>query len=405
MKGHLMMILSTVLLRTCETNPVRPVSYGPATPVSFQQFYDELSPYGDWVDVPNYGYAWVPEVDDNFRPYYTNGNWVATDLGNTWESDYPWGWAPFHYGNWAYAQPHGWTWLPGYDWAPAQVSWRQGDGFYGWAPLMPRIPLGTALNAYNPPDDWWVFVPQARLYDKNMYKHWRGPQFSRSILPGTSYITNVYKGKSGDTYIYGPRANEFARLTGKKVDVRRVVDVSHVKSVGKRNDALRVYRPQVKEDRSAKPSPDKIMQGWAGKSKRGNEPANQKTDARGGKQEHKIPSGAGLPARKPEGGGGKQHIAPERKHSSPPKQQHKAAPAQHERKTSAPKRSNTKPSKAPAQKQQSRPAKQQRTVQSKGKAQSAPQYMQRSQPQRSAGKAAGGQQSQPKGQGGGGKKK
>jgi len=28
--------------------------------VSFQVFYDELSPYGTWVDDPEYGYIWIP---------------------------------------------------------------------------------------------------------------------------------------------------------------------------------------------------------------------------------------------------------------------------------------------------------------------------------------------------------
>jgi hypothetical protein len=41
----------------------------PGVSVSFQTFYDELSPYGQWIDDPNYGYVWVPDVDAGFRPY------------------------------------------------------------------------------------------------------------------------------------------------------------------------------------------------------------------------------------------------------------------------------------------------------------------------------------------------
>jgi hypothetical protein len=36
--------------------------------VSFQLFYDELSPYGMWVDYPNYGYVWIPDGDPGFSP-------------------------------------------------------------------------------------------------------------------------------------------------------------------------------------------------------------------------------------------------------------------------------------------------------------------------------------------------
>lgn len=31
--------------------------------ISFQVFYNELSPYGDWVMDPTYGYVWVPFVE------------------------------------------------------------------------------------------------------------------------------------------------------------------------------------------------------------------------------------------------------------------------------------------------------------------------------------------------------
>ncbi len=41
--------------------------------INFQLFYDDLSPYGDWIDTPEYGYAWIPDVSSGFIPYRTNG--------------------------------------------------------------------------------------------------------------------------------------------------------------------------------------------------------------------------------------------------------------------------------------------------------------------------------------------
>src|SRR5689334_22089300 len=87
--------------------------------VSFQVFYDDLSPYGQWVNDPYYGYVWVPSMGPDFRPFYTGGHWVYTEYGNMWVSDYPWGWAPFHYGRWVYDDSYGWTWIPGNTWGPA----------------------------------------------------------------------------------------------------------------------------------------------------------------------------------------------------------------------------------------------------------------------------------------------
>src|SRR5688572_5624845 len=81
--------------------------------VSYQTFYDELSPYGRWVEYPGQGYVWVPDAGDDFRPYSTNGHWVWTDNYEwMWVSDYDWGWAPFHYGRWDYDDYYGWYWVP-----------------------------------------------------------------------------------------------------------------------------------------------------------------------------------------------------------------------------------------------------------------------------------------------------
>jgi hypothetical protein len=97
-------------------------------------FYDDLSPYGQWVQTPEYGRVWIPDAGPDFQPYASNGHWVMTEYGNTWVSDYAWGWAPFHYGRWYQDRYRGWAWIPGRDWGPAWVSWRSGGGYYGWAP-------------------------------------------------------------------------------------------------------------------------------------------------------------------------------------------------------------------------------------------------------------------------------
>jgi hypothetical protein len=63
--------------------------------VSFQMSYDQLSPYGSWVDYPSYGYVWIPSAGPGFSPYGTGGHWVFTTYGWTWVSDYAWGMGAF----------------------------------------------------------------------------------------------------------------------------------------------------------------------------------------------------------------------------------------------------------------------------------------------------------------------
>ena len=108
------------------------VNAQPGVAVSFNIFYNSLSPYGHWINHAHYGSVWIPSVPRDFHPYMTNGRWVMTEFGNTWVSDYAWGWAPFHYGRWFYDDFYGWAWVPDYVWGPGWVNWRNGGGYYGW---------------------------------------------------------------------------------------------------------------------------------------------------------------------------------------------------------------------------------------------------------------------------------
>jgi hypothetical protein len=71
------------------------------------------------------------------------GQWVQTDNGLFWQSDYQWGDIPFHYGRWVRDPRMGWLWAPDYEWGPAWVFWRHGeaDAAIGWAPL----PVGAVF--------------------------------------------------------------------------------------------------------------------------------------------------------------------------------------------------------------------------------------------------------------------
>ena len=113
------------------SNPPRAVGY----------FYNDLRPYGAWVTIEGVGWRWQPRValPPGWRPYCNSGHWVWTSAGWCWQSDYPWGWAAFHYGRWSLHSGRGWVWVPDTMWAPAWVTWRVYGDQCGWAPL----PLGA----------------------------------------------------------------------------------------------------------------------------------------------------------------------------------------------------------------------------------------------------------------------
>jgi hypothetical protein len=106
--------------------------------VSFDFFYDSLAPYGEWIEVGDYGLCWRPtRVDPDWSPY-TDGYWAYTDAGWTWVGYEEFGGIVYHYGRWLHLDDDSWCWTPGYEWAPAWVSWRSNDDYVGWAPLPPE---------------------------------------------------------------------------------------------------------------------------------------------------------------------------------------------------------------------------------------------------------------------------
>lgn len=212
----------------------------PNVSVTFQTFYNSLSPYGQWINYPGHGYCWTPNgVGRDFRPYYSNGYWAMTDYGNTWVSNYNWGWAPFHYGRWMYDDYYGWMWVPGNTWGPAWVSWRSGGGCYGWAPLAPGININVNIGPrYN---DWWVFVPQRNIYSNNLSRYYRGPRYSRTVINNTTIINNTYNNR----YVYGPRRNEIERATGQRIRTYNVRSHNTPGRTRVASNTISTYRPNV----------------------------------------------------------------------------------------------------------------------------------------------------------------
>ena len=105
--------------------------------------HEDLEEYGTWESVPQYGHVWYPTgVAVDWAPYHA-GHWIWVDpWGWTWVDDAPWGFAPFHYGRWAYVGTR-WGWVPGPVavapvYAPALVAF-VGDSGFG---LSASLPIG-----------------------------------------------------------------------------------------------------------------------------------------------------------------------------------------------------------------------------------------------------------------------
>ena len=143
-------------------------------PAEVRPYYGELSAYGSWTQVPDYGYVWYPrDVDAGWQPY-ADGHWAYGPAGYFWVGNEPWGWAPYHYGCWQWVARYGWCWIPGRVFAGAWVSWSWGSAYVGWAPLdfwgRPGWRGGARYHgAYDPHS--WTFVDYGHIGHHNARRY------------------------------------------------------------------------------------------------------------------------------------------------------------------------------------------------------------------------------------------
>ena len=223
--------------------------------VSYQTFYDELSPHGRWIDNPEYGYVWIPNAGRDFRPYSTNGHWVYTNNYEwMWVSNYSWGWAPFHYGRWYLDPFYGWVWVPGYEWSPAWVAWRSGGDYYGWAPIRPgiNISINIGFGNYSPPYDYWSFAPRRYITSPRIHNYYYDRSRIVTIYNQTTIINNYnYRNNIWRT---GPTRMEVERYAGRITPVRFRESVRPGRTQF-RNNEVEIYRPRVQRDNTRRFAP------------------------------------------------------------------------------------------------------------------------------------------------------
>lgn len=153
-------------------------------------FFDQLDPYGTWYDDPTYGWVFTPS-QPSYVPY-SNGYWKYTDYGLLWVSNDPFGWATDHYGRWVYHNR--WLWTPDLTWGPAWVSWRQGDGWIGWAAA------GYTADPYIP-EAHWRFVLAPHLFSVDIHR--RYIRDNRAYLHSSVPIVR-YRRHGNDEWVAGP---------------------------------------------------------------------------------------------------------------------------------------------------------------------------------------------------------
>jgi hypothetical protein len=256
------------------TGPGPEPSPSPASGPDSSFFYNDLAPYGTWVQAPDYGLSWQPTVetiDGDWSPYLDHGQWMDSDSGWYWQSDYSWGWAAFHYGRWVREPRLGWVWVPDNVWAPAWVAWRSSGSYYGWVPLPPG---GGALGAgiIVPPSSF-VFVSAENFLSRRL----------RGKIAPAARVANLFAQSApvgdyrlvNDKIINGGISREaVVAATGKNTKPVTLRSVSSPTAVVADRATLAVYRPDPSAPAAEGPPQSRAFQL--------SKPAVQPADTEGG---------------------------------------------------------------------------------------------------------------------------
>ncbi|MBU6410653.1 MAG: hypothetical protein KGR98_09715, partial [Verrucomicrobia bacterium] len=227
-------------------------------------FYDNLAPYGSWVNIQGYGLCWQPTVvvlDPGWRPYCDRGHWVYTDDGWFWMSDYSWGWATFHYGRWFHHPHYGWCWWPDTVWGPSWVTWRYSNDYCGWAPLPPhaiyRSGVGIVYNGvvvgagfdFGLGVSFYTFVPTRHFCDRDP---WRYRVHDRPEVFRETVVVNRFDTRHREFQNRGIDPDHIVAVTGKPIRAVPVRETT-ARLPGRarlEHDALVVNRPRFAADSS-----------------------------------------------------------------------------------------------------------------------------------------------------------
>src|SRR5690606_4283510 len=148
-------------------------------------------------------------------------------------------------GRLVYPSYRGWGWVPGYEWGPAWVEWRSGNGYYGWAPMMPRVGVHVSVGI---PINLWIFAPTRRIYARDIYRYshiGRTNIYNRTTIINNTYIVN------NRHYHGGPSRRDMERTIGRRIQVHNVSQSARPGASRMDKRTVSIYRPDRDNSRTA----------------------------------------------------------------------------------------------------------------------------------------------------------
>jgi hypothetical protein len=269
--------------------------------VDYKEFYDELAPHGEWIEVTDkdielhlkngsasgssshrkislgdffgvkdahayddvsFGafFVWRPspnlavglsvvEPEPYYVPY-TNGQWLYSDAGWYFRAATPYEETVHHYGRWVFSPTLGWIWVPGRVRSPAWVDWREDDSYIAWAPIPPSVYIVNNVVIVPPIyEERYIVVERRYFVEPYVYKHchkhhkfkvrgWHRPE---GVVVVNSTVVN-----------HGPDIVRIQNTLGRDVNKVSIKTVKNIKDVEYSDNKISVYKPDFKKVKTEK---------------------------------------------------------------------------------------------------------------------------------------------------------
>ena len=268
------------------------------TTVDYKEFYEQLSPLGEWVQVKpeeigmkpisaqlnsdrnksfsllslfgiqdanattsseNTGmvYVWKPSTSlavtnvEGVTPVYvpySNGNWINTNKGWYFKANTPAEETTSHYGRWVNSPTAGWLWVPGRVWAPAWVDWKQNDKYVSWAPLPPSVYMVNGSMSSPVIDNSNYVVVEKRYFlepDVYRYNNTYNPSSESNIITGLASVAGL---TLVDNLLFnrGPEVSVIQTIYGREIGLVNIQQVRTFNEVRYTDREYYVYHPGFK---------------------------------------------------------------------------------------------------------------------------------------------------------------
>jgi len=272
-------------------------SFEDLTTVDYREFYDQLTPHGEWIQIStedvgvkpetavnaksekssltlanlfalndanasslgevNMIYVWKPSTDlgvvkvegevPMFVPY-SNGQWVNTDAGWYFKAPTPAEEIVSHFGRWVHSATDDWLWVPGRVWAPAWVDWKQNETYVSWAPLPPSAFMhSSSVDVSLIDENSYVIVDRKFFLEPAVYKYNVSyPGSVNRVLVSELARTDGIVVLNNTIINRGPDFNVIQTIYGRTIDQVKIKRVGRVNDVTYSEKEYKVYCPGFK---------------------------------------------------------------------------------------------------------------------------------------------------------------